>query len=149
MKCYALYYGLCDRTPFLNLIQDQEMRRRYEGAKGWSDQMIADLFALDPSIPEGERKRISRENVRNYRQAYASELEKWLCNEVPDLAKYVARDLVSANDIRFEQIAVPFFQTHLSGMTKEKLIGMSEEERAECLHNAYADFVNKEKTLKL
>ncbi len=34
-------------------------------------------------------------------------------------------------------------------MTKEKLIGMSEEERVEYLHNAYADFVNKEKTLKL
>ena len=149
MKCYALYYGLCDRTPFLNLIQDQKIRLHYEGAKDWSDQMIANLFALDPSIPDGERKRISRENVKNYRQSYARELEKWLCNKVPDLAGYVARDLVCANDIRFEQIAIPFFRTHLPDMTKEKLIGMSEEDRVGYLHNAYADFVNKEKTLKL
>lgn len=149
MKCYALYYGLCDRKPFLNLIQDQKIRLHYEGSKDWSDQMIANLFALDSSIPEGERKRISRENVKNYRQSYARELEKWLCDKVPDLEKYVAHDLVSANDIRFEQIAIPFFRTHLPDMTKEKLIGMSEEDRVEYLHNAYADFVNKEKTLKL
>ena len=149
MKCYALYYGLCDRTPFLNLIQDKKMRLHYEGAKDWSDQMIANLFALDPSIPEEERKRISRENVKNYRQSYARELEKWLCDEAPVLERHVAHDLVSANDIRFEQIAIPFFRTHLPDLTKEKLIGLPEEERVEYIYNAYADFVSKEKTLKL
>ena len=149
MKCYALHYGLCDRTPFLNMIQDQTERLHYERENAWSDQMIAGLFAQDPSIPEVERNRISRENVKNYRQKYANALIEWLCKEVPGLEKFAADDLVSAEDIRFEQIAIPFFRTHLPDMTKEELAGMSKEERAEYLHNAYTDFVDKEKTLRL